>query len=95
MWVQSLGREDPLELEIVTHPIILAWRIQWTEKPGGLWSGGHKESDTTKATSHAHTQAPLCWKAFIIVIGFMSSELSESRVLVSMTSWTTFESGVQ
>ena len=70
MWVQSLGREDPLELEIVTHPSILAWRIQWTEKPGGLWSRGHKESDTTKVTSHAHTQAPLCWKAFIIVIGF-------------------------
>ena len=34
-WVQSLGGEDPLEKEMVTHPSILAWRILWTEEPGG------------------------------------------------------------
>ena len=39
-WVQSLGREDPLEKEMVTHPSILAWRIPWTEKPGRLPSMG-------------------------------------------------------
>ena len=38
--VQSLGREDPLEKEIVTHSSILAWRIPWTEEPGGLQSMG-------------------------------------------------------
>ena len=38
--VQSLGREDPLEKEIVTHSSILAWRIPWTEKPGRLQSTG-------------------------------------------------------
>ena len=38
--VQSLGREDPLEKEIVTHSSILAWRIPWTEQPGGLQSMG-------------------------------------------------------
>ena len=41
MWetrVQSLGREDPLEKEMVTHSSILAWRIPWTEEPGGLQS---------------------------------------------------------
>ena len=32
-WVQSLGREDPLEKEMVTHSSILAWRTPWTEKP--------------------------------------------------------------
>ena len=37
-WVQSLGREDPLEKEMATHSSILAWRIPWTEKPGGLQS---------------------------------------------------------
>ena len=31
-WVQSLGREDPLEKEMATHSIILAWRIPWTEE---------------------------------------------------------------
>ena len=35
-WVQSLGREDPLEREMATHSSILAWKISWTEEPGGL-----------------------------------------------------------
>ena len=34
--VQSLGQEDPLEKEMTTHSSILAWRIPWTEEPGGL-----------------------------------------------------------
>ena len=34
-WVQALNQEDPLEEEMATHSIILAWRIPWTEKPGG------------------------------------------------------------
>ena len=34
--VQSLGREDPLEKEMAIHSGILAWRIPWTEEPGGL-----------------------------------------------------------
>ena len=34
--VQSLGWEDPLEEEMATHSSILAWRIPWTEEPGGL-----------------------------------------------------------
>ena len=37
-WVQSLGWEDILEKEMVTHSSILAWRIPWTEEPGGLLS---------------------------------------------------------
>ena len=39
-WVRSLGQEDPLEKETATHSSILAWRIPWTEKPGGLQSMG-------------------------------------------------------
>ena len=37
-WVQSLGWEDPLEKGMATHSSILAWRIPWTEEPGGLQS---------------------------------------------------------
>ena len=37
-WVRSLGQEDPLEKEMATHSSILAWRIPWTEEPGGLQS---------------------------------------------------------
>ena len=39
-WVQSLGQEDPLEKRMATHSSILARRIPWTEKPGGLCSVG-------------------------------------------------------
>ena len=39
-WVRSLGREDPLEKGMATHSSILAWRIPWTEEPGGLQSMG-------------------------------------------------------
>ena len=45
-WVQSLGREDPLEKEMATHSSILAWRIPWTEEPGGLLVHGPAESRT-------------------------------------------------
>ena len=38
--VQSLGWEDPLEEEQATHSSILAWKIPWTEEPGGLQSMG-------------------------------------------------------
>ena len=38
--VQSLGREDPLEKEMVTHSSTLAWKIPWTEEPGRLQSMG-------------------------------------------------------
>ena len=39
-WVRSLGQEDSLEKEMATHSCILAWRIPWTEEPGGLQSMG-------------------------------------------------------
>ena len=48
MLFQSLGREDPLEKEVAAHSSVLAWRLPWTEEPGGLQSMGHKESDTTE-----------------------------------------------
>ena len=39
-WVRSLGQEDPLEKGMATHSSILAWRIPWTRKPGGLQAMG-------------------------------------------------------
>ena len=39
-WAQTLGWEDPLENGMATHSSILAWRIPWTEEPGGLQSMG-------------------------------------------------------
>ena len=51
-WIHSLGREDPLEPEeMATHCSILAWKIPWAEKPGGLWSTRSQESHTTERQS--------------------------------------------
>ena len=46
--VQSLGWEIALEKEMATNSSILAWKISWTEEPGGLQSMGRKESGTTE-----------------------------------------------
>ena len=46
-----LGWEDPPEEEMASHSSILAWKIPWTEKPGGLQSMGHKEYDMTETLS--------------------------------------------
>ena len=51
--VPSLGREDPLEEETVTHSSVLAWRIPWTEETGGLQSTGSQKSlDMTERPAH-------------------------------------------
>ena len=47
-WVQSLGREDPLEKEMATHSSILAWKIPWTESLVGYRPRGHKASGMTE-----------------------------------------------
>ena len=47
-WVRSLSQEDPLEKGMATHSSILAWRIPWTEDPGGYSPWGHKELETTE-----------------------------------------------
>ena len=46
MWVRSLGQEDSLEKEMAAHSSILAWRIHWTEEPGGLQFMGLQNSQT-------------------------------------------------
>ena len=46
--VQSLGQEEPLEKEMATHSSILAWRIPWTEEPGGYSPWDRKVLDTTE-----------------------------------------------
>ena len=53
-WIKSLDQEVPLEKGMAIHSSILAWRIPWTEKSGGLQSMGLKESDTTEQLTHTH-----------------------------------------
>ena len=57
-WLWTLGHEDPLEKEIVSHSSILSWRIPWTEEPDrlqsmGLWRVRHDwATNTHKLSSH-------------------------------------------
>ena len=54
--VWSLGQEDPLEKGMATHSNILAWRISWTEEPGGLqFVGLQRVGHDWAARSHTHT----------------------------------------
>ena len=57
MLVQSLGREDPLEEEMAAHCSVLAWRIPWTEEPGGLQPLGSQTGGHTLST---HVAMILC-----------------------------------
>ena len=68
--VQSLGREDPLEKEMATHSSIPAWKIPWTEEPGGLQSMGSHRVEYDRAT---HTQTDR-----------KASQVNESEKLMSL-----------
>ena len=52
----SMGQEDPLEKEMVTHSSILDWRIPWIEAPGRVLSWGCKESDMIEQLTHTLAQ---------------------------------------
>ena len=59
--VRSLGWEDPLEKEMATHSSILAWKIPWTEEPGGLQSMGsqrvgHNQVTSTNTMDHGNSE---------------------------------------
>ena len=69
-WVRSLGWEDLLEEEMATLSSILAWRIPWTEEPGGLQSMGsqrvrHDRMTNTHTHTHAHTHIFSVHKEFV------------------------------
>ena len=57
MWVRSLVQEASLEKEMATHSSVLAWRIPWTEEPGGLQAMQSQEvrQDLATKCTHAHT----------------------------------------
>ena len=61
-WVRSLVWEDPLEKETAAHSSILAWKISWTEEPGGLQSMGSQRVRHDWATNtHTHTRRWSCY----------------------------------
>ena len=62
--VRSLVGEDLLEKEMATHSSVLAWKIPWSEKPGGLQSMVRKRLDTTERLTH--TQAACIFSRLIL-----------------------------
>ena len=54
IWVRPLGQKNPLEEGMATHSSFLAWRIPWTEEPGGLQSLGSQIVGLSRMTEHAH-----------------------------------------
>ena len=67
--VRSLGWEDPLEKEMVTHSSTLAWRIPWTEEPGGLQSMGSQRVGPDRVTNtftFTYTAKECGFKHFIL-----------------------------
>ena len=66
-WVQSLNWEESLEEIMASHSSIPAWRIPWTEEPGGLQSLGPQRVGQDWATEHTHVQHPWVWLSPCIV----------------------------
>ena len=62
-WVHSLGWEDPLEKGMATHSSVLAWRIPWTEEPGGLQSMGSQSQ--TRLSNFLSFFSLLCVKLYV------------------------------
>ena len=70
MWVQPLGWKDPLEEEMTTHSSILAWKIPWTEEPGGLQSMGSQRVGHEHACMRREDQnfLPSCWSLASVLL---------------------------
>ena len=72
-WVQSLGREDPLEKEMATHFSILAWRIPWTKEPDRLQSMGSQRVGHGWMTSLTYSLTKqFCFKEYTSTLDFLT-----------------------
>ena len=85
-WVGFLGWEDPLEKGMATHSSILAWRILWTEKPGGLQSVGlqrvghdlgtnhhHQSEELTEEIGWGRGRGPACLPSFLLHLALLTT----------------------
>ena len=76
-WVWSLGQEDRLQKGVATHSSILAWRIPWTEEPGGLQSMGLQSvrHDWVTKHTHTHTHTPPLMCSFVLASLILQTNL--------------------
>ena len=92
-WVWSLGGEDPLEKGMATHSSILAWKIPWTEEPGGLQSTGLQRVGHDRAAEHARTSSckmnPIIGELFVTGFCFKGSSMYVA-IFCSYWGWIIF-----
>ena len=93
-WLRSLGWEDPLEEEMATHSSILAWRIPWTEEPGGLQSMGSNRIGPNWATNTFFLLivtlsifSCVYWPSDIVLITQYLCKLLLGKMVLSMINW--------
>ena len=79
-WIRSLSREDPMEKEMATYSSILAWKIPWTEEPGGLPSTGSQRVRHDWATEHIHTLWVIL-KYFLMQTSQQSERTASYRII--------------
>ena len=85
MWVRSLGQEDPLEEEMATWSSIPAWKIPWTEEPGGLQSMGSQSQTQLsehRSTVYSASQLQRSW--------LFSTDISQTPISVAFSSSCVF-----
>ena len=91
-WVRSLGREDSLEKEMATHSSILAWRIPWTEEPGGLQSTVHGVAKSRTRLSD-FTHSLMCLGVDFFLFQFLELDLFLQSFFTISFSWKEYVSG--
>ena len=87
-WVRSLDQEDPLEKEMATHSSILAWKIPWTEEPGGLQSIGSQRVGHDWATSLSY-ELVLAHSSTLLLITqqWLIQQVSINICHITLISW--------
>ena len=89
-WVQSLGREDPLEEGMATHSSILAWRMLWTEEPGRLqYMGSHR------VRHYWATNTFIFFTSLLYFRGVIMGTLGKDKSHLSVRDWGSLEFWVQ
>ena len=89
-WIQSLSLKDPLEREVATHSIILAWEIPWTDEPGGYSPWGCKRIRHDLVTKHTHAYSyrqihnKICVLIALTVTKWSSHFVTGNKVLAKL-----------
>ena len=85
MWVRLSDQEDPLEEEMATHSSTLAWRILWTEEPGGLQStGSQRVGHDWAGRNMYHNEKTICTPQYILWVYLMKKML----LLITLFFWS-------